>query len=298
MNDPEPIRSSWAPPSGYQAVPSKIEGISVFAPAPTPTKTDQPTTYNCPSCGAATHYDVAAGGIACEFCGYQAAIKSETVGVNAQEHEFTLETVSAARAGWSLTAKDVRCESCGAEIIVESTALSTTCPFCGSNRVNARDIPVDLLRPQCLVPFKVTGDAIHARAKEWLGRGWFHPAELREIAGIERFTGIYLPFWTFDAGIDSRWKAEVGYERQERYYDHNDKSWKSRTVIDWRWETGDVSIQIDDLLLTGTSRVSRRILERIYPYDLTALVEYRPDYLAGWQAQSFDVPLTNAWEDA
>jgi hypothetical protein len=55
---------------------------------------------------------------------------------------------------------------------------------------------------------------------------------------LDRLTGVYLPFWTFDADIHSKWKAEVGYEREERYYDHASKEWKSRTVIDWRWENG------------------------------------------------------------
>jgi hypothetical protein len=117
--------------------------------------------------------------------------------------------------------------------------------------------------------------------RAWLGKGWFHPPELARAAVVDRFTGIYLPFWTFDARIDSEWKAEVGYERQERYYDAGDKEWKTRTVIDWRWERGQVSVSVDDLLVDGTAHASRVLLERLRPYPLNELVAYAPEFLAG-----------------
>jgi hypothetical protein len=107
---------------------------------------------------------------------------------------------------------------------------------------------------------------------------------------------VYLPFWTFDARIASAWRAQVGYERQERYYDAGSKEWKTRTVIDWRWEDGQVTVQVDDLLVDGTTRASRNLLERLKPFHLGDLAAYAPEFLAGWQAQAYDVSLTQAWE--
>ena len=37
-------------------------------------------TYTCPQCGATTAYNVAAGGVACEHCGYVAPIQAQVVG--------------------------------------------------------------------------------------------------------------------------------------------------------------------------------------------------------------------------
>jgi hypothetical protein len=55
-------------------------------------------------------------------------------------------------------------------------------------------------------------------------------------------------------------------------------------------------LNIDDFLVSGSSRASRIILDRLAPYNLNALEAYNPDYLAGWQAQAYDVSLTDAWE--
>jgi hypothetical protein len=129
---------------------------------------------------------------------------------------------------------------------------------------------------------------------EWLGQGWMHPPELRNVRALRELTGVYLPFWTFDARVHADWKAEVGTRKSVRYFD--DGKWKTRTVIVWHWRSGRVHLPIDDHLTSGTAHVSRVILGKVAPFDLDALVEYEPGYLAGWQAKAYDVQLQDAWE--
>ncbi|RPI28032.1 MAG: hypothetical protein EHM70_17165 [Chloroflexota bacterium] len=296
MSFQQPTPGNWQPPANFQPVASTVEGITVYAPRPETVKTDAPVSYKCPNCGASTRFNIAAGGVACEHCGYTAQAKADKVGRGAQTFEFTLETLNQAEQGWGIDRRELHCDSCGAVLSLAEGALTVTCPFCASNQVNVRPAPSDVLRPRFLIPFKVQPEAVRARAREWLGKGWYHPQELGASAIIDRFTGVYLPYWTFDSHITADWKAEVGYERQERYYDHSDKEWKTRTEIDWRWEDGRVTLQIDDLLIAGTTRASRIILDRLSPFQLNELVAYAPDYLAGWQAQAYDITLPDAWE--
>ncbi len=289
-------KPDWQPPAGFVPVDSALAGISVYAPVPEETTPETPQSYKCPNCGASISYDVAAGGVACEYCGYVAETNTQIIGRQAEEFEFKLDTLQKSEQGWGIDRQELHCDSCGANLSIEPGALTATCPFCASNRVNIRQAPDDILRPRFLIPFKLQVEDVRKRALEWLGKGWFHPDELRGSAVIERFTGIYLPFWTFDADIRSTWRAQVGYERQESYYDASDKSWKTRTVIDWRWEDGQVSIHNDDLLVIGTARLSHLILQRLYPFNLNELSAYSPDFLAGWQAQTYDIALPEAWE--
>ena len=282
----------------YEQIPSAIEGISVYRPRPEE-KTDlsQPQTYTCPQCGASTKFNVAAGGVACEYCGYQADVEAEKVGRGAQELEFTIETWQQAEQGWGVERREMHCENCGAILAIDEGAITTTCPFCASNKVNVRAAISDVLRPGFVIPFKVKADQLVGRSKEWLGKGWFHPSELRSSAMVDHFTGIYLPYWTFDTVINASWRAEVGHEKTERYYDSSSKSWKTRTKIEWRWENGSVHLNIDDFLVSGSSQLSRVILGRIKSFNLDDLAEYSSDFLAGWQAQAYDITLPEAWED-
>lgn len=294
-----PQTGLWQPPSDYERIPSKVKGITVYGQRLK--KEDPPTkaaiAYKCPHCGATTAYDVAAGGVACEHCGYTVAVPEEKVGRQADEHEFTLETLRQAQQSWGTAHQELYCTSCGAAILIPQGAMTVTCPFCASNEVTVRAASTNSLKPNTLIPFKVTPPMTRGLAKEWLGKGWFHPKELASNAVIDRFSGIYLSFWTFAAQVNSRWKAEVGYERTERHYDFSTKQWRTRVVIDWRWENGQVQVNIADLLIPGNSRVSRVILEKLYPFNLKDLVEFEPDFLAGWQAQAYDISLPTAWED-
>ncbi len=284
------------PPPNYEPVASAVEGITVWQPRVVATTLYAPETFTCPQCGASTRFDIAAGGVTCEHCGYTAPVQAQQVGRLAQEFEFTLETLSQAEHGWGVARRELTCDNCGASLTIAEGAISISCPFCASNKVNVRTASSEQLRPRFLVPFKIQPEAVRQRAVAWLGKGWFHPAELASASGVERFNGIYLPFWTFGAAITAAWKAQVGHERRQAYYDSGTKSWKTRTVIDWRWEDGQVTIKIDDLVVQGSSRISRILLERLQPFNLNDLVAYAPDYLAGWQAQAYDVTLTQAWE--
>jgi hypothetical protein len=294
--------TAWQPPADYVPVASALPGVSVFAPRPKAAQAEAPQSFKCPQCGAATKYDVAAGGVACEHCGFTTHTQAQTVGRQAQESEFTLETLRQAEHGWGVARRELHCDACGADLAIAEdagapgAALTATCPFCASNKVNVHTASSDQLRPRFLIPFKIQPEATRSLARDWLGRGWFHPSELATSAVVDHFSGIYLPFWTFSAKIASRWKAEVGYERQERYYDAGSKEWRTRTVVDWRWENGQVRINIEDLLVVGSSHLSQLILKRLYPFNLNELVAYAADFLAGWQAHAYDITLPQAWE--
>lgn len=287
---------NWIPPKGYRQVDSALAGIRVYAPIPETDQSVAPAAFKCPNCGAATKFDVTAGEVACESCGYIAHVEAKVVGRQAETFEFTLATLSKAQQGLGVSRRTLHCKSCGAEFAVEETALTTTCPFCVSNQVDISAASSEQLRPRFLIPFKVQTAALRANATAWLGKGWFHPAELSKSAVIDRFTGVYLPYWTFSASISASWKAEVGYERTVRHYNSSTKTWESHTVIDWRWESGQAGLNISDLLVSGSTHVSRVILERVRPFNLNELVTYAPDFLAGWQAHAYDVTLPAAWE--
>ena len=287
---------AWSPPPGYEQAPSAVEGIAVWRPRPEKAPDLSPVAYTCPKCGASTRYNVAAGGVACEHCGYIAPAKTDLVGQDAQEFEFTLQTLSEAEQGWSVTRQELHCDRCGAVVSLTPGVLAAACPFCASNHVNLSAAPSDQLRPRFLIPFKIQPQVVQGIVQTWLRQGWFHPDDLALSTVVDRLAGMYLPFWTFDARIEARWKAQVGYEQQERYYDHGSKDWKTRTVIDWRWENGQVTLDTDDLLVDGSAHLSHVLLGRIKPFYLNELVQYTPDFLAGWQAQAYEVSLPDAWE--
>jgi hypothetical protein len=120
------------------------------------------------------------------------------------------------------------------------------------------------------------------------------PANLGKVSTLANFTGVYLPFWTFTATTAADWKAEVGHQERERYRENGE--WKERTVTVWRWESGQVQMAIEDLVVDGTARLSQKLLASINKFDIKDLTPYDAQFLAGMQAQAYDVSLEKAWE--
>ena len=289
--------STWGPPVDFIQIKSQVDGVSVYAPKPKLTTTDHATNYACPNCGANVSFNVAAGGITCEYCGYSAPVEGTEVGKATKPFEFTLDTLQQDRQGWGIERQVYHCNSCGGELSLPEGSLTTTCLFCGSNQVNVVSIPQEVLRPRFLVPFKISPEKTKVIAKTWLGKGWFHPTTLADNPYSNQFFGVYLPFWLFNASINANWHAEVGYVKTERYYNIHTKKWETRTRTIWVPENGEVNFDTDDLTIPGTSNkhLSHKTLRKIYPFSMDDLIEYSPDYLAGWRANAYEVSLTDAW---
>lgn len=283
------------PPKGFHLVPSMIDGIEIFAPdLPEDDPLQEIIDFKCPQCGATTAYSASDGGLTCTHCGYYDAPEKSVVGQRAKEFEFTLESLERAAQGWGEQRTELSCQNCGAITSISISNLTHTCPFCGSNQVIHRPAAQDGLRPLFLIPFKIEPTTCNTIVKNWISNSWMTPSSLKNLAALGKFTGVYLPFWTFDAHTHALWKAEVGHQETERYHDNGE--WKTRVVTRWRWESGQVKLWIDDLVVRGTERLSPRLLGEIQDFNLSELAPYEPKYLAGFSAKSYDIPLEKAWE--
>jgi predicted RNA-binding Zn-ribbon protein involved in translation (DUF1610 family) len=284
------------PPAGYVRVESAVAGIEVYRPAPPDENHERVVDFRCPQCDGVTAYCTDDGGITCAYCRYHEAPQVQVVGTAAEQFEFTVATMRQATHGWGEERKEVECASCGAHTTLSVTMLTHTCPFCGSNRVVQLKAPQDVLRPRFLIPFAVTLEACREKTAAWLGSSWLTPAGLQQLARTAEYTPLYAPFWTFDARARAGWRAEVGHTRTRTVTVNGRR--QTRTYTEWRWESGQVDHFFDDFLMPGSSKLSPVLLDQLCDYHLNGLVPYEPAFLAGMQAQAYDVNLEEAWRQA
>lgn len=284
------------PPPGYIQTETAVAGIEVWMPIP-PNEKHQPVVeFHCPQCDAATAYSTDDGGLTCTYCGYYEAPQTKVVGKGAQEFEFTVETMTRVAQGWGIERKELACTRCNAHVTISTDMLTHVCPFCHSNQVVQVKAPQDVLRPRFLVPFQVDVNTIRAQTAAWMGSSWLLPKDLQRLARGTEFTPVYIPAWTFDAKTRAIWKAEVAHTKTRTT--GFGKNRRTHTYTEWRWESGQANQTFDDLLVNGASNLSPVLLKQVSRFNLQALVVYAPSYLAGIQAQAYDVPLDAAWEKA
>ncbi len=136
---------------------------------------------------------------------------------------------------------------------------------------------------------------------DWLGRLWFAPNGLRDYARKGRkMQGIYVPYWTFDADTRSRYSGERGTIYYETRTVTRDGKRVQQRVAKVRWTParGRVARFFDDVLVLASRSLPKRNTDALEPWDLSALVPYQPQYLAGFRAEAYSVELKDGYEEA
>ncbi len=259
--------------------------------------------YDCSGCGAALTFDPDSGKMKCSSCGklYESY----------ELEHFNREEEASALSGNRETGMPDRkisypqgrggsvrenaesfdeqmecyvyiCTACGAEIYVNDVEVSTFCAYCGQPNV-IFDRAGSARRPQYVIPFSVSQDQAVSLIRKRLSKGFFIPKEIRDFE-IERVRGIYIPFWLYDIHCYDReyLKGVVGsgkYKRTYHYYREAEGDFRRITV--------DASIRLAD-----------ESSQRLEPYDVSGLKEFRMEYLSGFYADNCDAMASLLNDDA
>ena len=252
------------------------------------------TDKKCPQCGGVMDFDPNIGGMACPYCGYEEEIVQDEAG-SAAELDFE-SAEKTENCDWGAQKKQIICKSCGAETIYDALDVANECPYCGSNQVmEAND--ENTIAPGGVVPFAITNEVASANFKQWIGKKFFCPKLAKQSAEPDAFTGIYLPYWTFDTDTFSRYSGKYGKDRTVKEKDSQGNT-TTRTVTDWHRTSGTYKLAIDDELVQGSERHNSAILKGLEPFETAKNVPYKPEYVAGFAAERYSVGLKAAWEKA
>ncbi|MBI1853058.1 MAG: zinc ribbon domain-containing protein [Planctomycetes bacterium] len=252
--------------------------------------------FPCPSCGAGLAYDPKHQGLRCPFCGNERTIDANKGAVPELDLD---EALHRARDNHDATPRDVRrvsCQACGATVEIAPTEKAGKCTYCGSSRVVEDEPDPTRIRPTCLVPFAVDTDSAQDLFRKWIRSRWFRPNALTSRSTVVEMRGVLVPFWTYDAHASSTWTAEAGYHYYVTVGSGQNQHREQRT----RWEPADGAREddYDDVLVCASKGLDAKLLGKIEPFALKALVPYRDEYLSGWTAESYAVDVQEGWKIA
>jgi DNA-directed RNA polymerase subunit RPC12/RpoP len=264
------------------------------------------TAFPCSNCGSELAFDAAAQAMACLHCGAKRTLATSP---SSPVRSIPLENgLRAAARGYGVPVTTVACRDCGATVNVGQGERTTACAFCGGTQVLLAEAGDPPIRPESLLPFRVTKDDAMKRFAAWLSSRWFRPNELKRIArtqgaaglGVRELGGVYVPFWTFSADVTSEWVAERGWysAQTERFAEtvNGEQVERTRDVQQTRWEpaTGARRDRFDDVLVCAGRALPAELLDKLSTFDTTLLVPYQPEFLSGWRAESYAIDLAPA----
>jgi ribosomal protein S27E len=257
--------------------------------------------FPCDQCGADLRFDPGQDQLICDHCGNTHAISDGPWrGGSLQELDFRNAVSGDMPEDEIEETRVVSCPNCGAQTDFDESVHSAECPFCATPVVTDTGLHRHI-KPKGLLPFALDERAARMTMTNWLGSLWFAPNGLKEYARKGRtLSGIYVPYWTFDADTKSKYTGQRGTHYYEnKTVTRNGKREQVRVrKTRWRGVSGRVARFFDDVLVLGSKSLPKKYTDALEPWDLSAMEPYQPEYLAGFRAEGYSIELEEAFKEA
>lgn len=257
--------------------------------------------FPCPACGGKMTFDPKLQMLRCQHCDHTMAI--DAVQNSLAAHDFKSAPRQHAAADLERKERTIKCESCGAQSVIDEHTTATFCPFCGAPHV-VEDQTIGGITPETLLPFAIDEKAATDSFRKWVSSRRMAPRALKQNAVMGKLTGVYLPHWAFDAGTYSIYRGEAGhhYYVTEHYYEEENgkRVEKTREVQKTRWvpASGSVSKDFSDVTVPASTHVNQNLLREIGPFDLGKRLDYKPEFVSGFLSEKADVDIDKGWDCA
>lgn len=251
--------------------------------------------FPCHQCGAALVFSPGTTALACPYCEAQNEIDPAAAPVEELDFAAYAERALAAQADAAATADQIvtHCDTCGADVQFPENVTSHTCPFC-SSPVVATGRSVKHIKPNAVLPFRLQQAEAKQAYERWLGGLWFAPSDIKKSTRLEaRLAGVYLPYWTFDADVTTRYAGQRGDYYYVTVGSGENRRRERRTR--WRPARGTVQNRFDDVLVPAALSLPHDQLVKLEPWDLKDAVPYDDAFLAGFRAESYGVDLVQGF---
>ncbi|MBU3188162.1 hypothetical protein K9O30_01015 [Clostridium bowmanii] len=261
-------------------------------------KQEQTERFLCPACGGNMVFEPKKQKLVCLYCSNENEVKFDKT--NIIENDFyTAENTKS--KNWGNEKRIIKCESCGAETILDENSTAQFCAFCGSSHIIKTQETAGMV-PQSLIPFVISKDKAGELFSNWIKKLFFAPRALKSSYNMDKMKGVYIPFWTYDSNTFSDYTAERG-----TYYYVTETEWvgegaerkqvtKQVRKTSWSYVSGDFSKIFDDILINASSQINKHIINKLEPFNLNELVQYKPEFLSGFLAERYSIDLKSGWK--
>lgn len=264
------------------------------------TKIESTDKFLCPSCGGNMIFNPESQNLTCPYCSNKIDILAQNGSIKEYDFDSAEETAS---QDWGNEKRIIKCESCGAETVVDENNASQFCAFCGSSHIIKNDNSTGIT-PKALIPFKISKDNAADFFSKWIKSRHFAPNNLKSNHNMDKLSGVYIPFWTYDSKTYSTYRAEKGtyyYETETKWIEEDgERKQVTEQVRKIKWEhtSGTYSKFFDDVLVNASKQVDEKIIRKLDTFNLRELVDYKPEYLSGFLTERYSINLNEGWKSA
>lgn len=264
-----------------------------------PTAPELEHRFPCDACGSDLRFDPDEGVLKCDHCGNVAPMR-QAGATPIRELDFRKAIANELAEAEMEETRVSACPNCAAQVEFDPNTHAAECPFCATPVVTETGTHRHI-KPRAVLPFELAERDAQKAMVEWLGGRWFAPNGLQDYAKKGRkMSGIYVPHWTYDADTKTSYTGQRGKIYYETRTVVRDGKTRQQRVAKTHWTGvgGRVARFFDDVLVLGSRSLPKAYTDALAPWDLTALVPYAPEYLAGFRAEGYTIDLEDAFTEA
>ena len=168
------------------------------------------------------------------------------------------------------------CKSCGASMSYDASARALRCPFCGGRDMERKEDSRSV-SPIAVLPLTVSRETAEAALREWLGKGFWRPADAARASTIGEMSAVYVPYWLFQAKTSTQWTA-----------DSSPAPAGSRG--DWYPVSGQIRSDYPNLLIGGSSVLTPAETSALLPFEMSKSIKPSEMDLENSIVEDFKVP--------
>src|SRR5688500_13433462 len=136
--------------------------------------------FPCENCGADLRWEPGVTALRCEYCGFQKTIAPRPERIEERPVDVALRAPR--DLGWGAERKVIACKRCGAHTTLDPHVAATSCAFCGTSAVVESPPDPHVVRPEGLLPFRITREVSQQSFRAWLSTLWLRPNDLKRAS--------------------------------------------------------------------------------------------------------------------
>lgn len=231
--------------------------------------------YACPNCGGGLRFDIASQQLKCDYCStftdpYEIK-RDKDADVNTDEYGVCLFT----------------CPQCGGEIMTTDESITGFYTFCGASTMLDMRMKNEK-RPAKIITFKKTKEDCKQIYKQKAGKAFFAPKELKNPEYLEKFRGIYIPYWVYDIEYNS----DLDLTGSKQY------ATMTHYVTDYYRLSTNLDAEYTGISYDASASFDDHISEEISPFNTANMQNFTPSFLCGFYADTADTDKNLYTEDA
>lgn len=235
----------------------------------------------CDNCGGEEVYNPETGMLVCERCGSTFPVKeSQTATVRRM-----YSTAYTPNDNKNVVIK-YTCSTCGAKSVVGTDGEVKRCASCGNTTLTKER--ASTIVPDGIIPFSISRTKAAGIFRSWVGSRKFAPSDLKQMAKLEKISGLYTPVWNFNFTSTFKYSG-TGIKIKT----DSDGNQEVRTIdLDRVKET-----RHSNVLRSSSTRIDNEFLEEMGDYDFNKVRPYSTDYLLGFAGIDTDVDIHNVYAE-